>query len=267
MDPHGPTQVSVEIKVDKIKHIHFQKESKNIFLSTISVLPLCSQSAQSFQPLAMWAEPWQAIPGVSMWVITTVRRGYTLQFTRRPPRFRGVLTTTVRSENAQVVRAEVRNLLEKGAIEIIPPAQSESGFLQPLLPRPQKRRRPVTYSKSQTPELRPDEKVFQDDNFETGPPANIPRGLVHVAGSERRVLSHPGSPPSHRILEIRIQRGGISIQGPAVWLIPGSPHFYTILSPLCDKWESAYSTTWTTGSFCPSRRQFWHHTRPSSSAT
>ncbi len=33
---------------DKIKHIHFQKESKNIFLPTISVLPLCSQSAQPF---------------------------------------------------------------------------------------------------------------------------------------------------------------------------------------------------------------------------
>ncbi len=38
------------------EHIHFQKERKNIFLPTISVLPLCSQSAQPFQPLAMWAE-------------------------------------------------------------------------------------------------------------------------------------------------------------------------------------------------------------------
>ncbi len=60
--------------------------------------------------------------------MTTVRRGYTLQFARRPPRFRGVLATTVRSENTQVLRAEVMNLLEKGAIEIVPTAQSESGF-------------------------------------------------------------------------------------------------------------------------------------------
>ncbi len=58
--------------------------------------------------------------------------------------------------------------------------------------------------------------------------ANMPRGLVQVAGSERRVISHPGSPPSQTILEIRIQRGGISIQGPAVWAIPGSPHIYTM---------------------------------------
>ncbi len=67
-------------------------------------------------------------------------------------------------------------------------------LLQPLLPRAQKRWRPATYSKSQTPELRPDEKVVQDDHFETDPFANMPRGLFHVAGSERP-LSHPGSPP------------------------------------------------------------------------
>ncbi len=46
-------------------------------------------------------------PGVSMWVMTTVRRGYTLQFARRPLRFCGVLATTVHSENAQVLCAEV----------------------------------------------------------------------------------------------------------------------------------------------------------------
>ncbi len=54
----------------------------------------------------------------------------------------------------------------------------------------------------------------------------MPRGLVHVAISERRILSHTGSPPSQTILEIRIRRGGISIKGPAIWAIPGSPHFY-----------------------------------------
>ncbi len=56
----------------------------------------------------------------------------------------------------------------------------------------------------------------------------MPRGLVHVAGSERCVLSHPGRPTSQTILEIRIRRGGISIQGPAIWAVPGSPHFYAM---------------------------------------
>ncbi len=76
--------------------------------------------------------------------------------------------------------------------------------------------------------MHPDEKVVQDDHFETDPLANMPRGLVHVTGSERRVLSRPGSPPSQAILEIRIRRGGISIQGPPVWAVPGSPHLYTM---------------------------------------
>ncbi len=87
-----------------------------------------SQSAQSFQPLAMRAEAWQAIPGVTAWVMNAVRRGYSLQFARRPPRFRGVLATSVRSDDTHVLRVEVMNLLEKGAIEIVPPAQRESGF-------------------------------------------------------------------------------------------------------------------------------------------
>ncbi len=49
------------------KHMPFQKESKNIFLPTISIMPLCSQSAQPFHPLATRAEAWQAIPGASAW--------------------------------------------------------------------------------------------------------------------------------------------------------------------------------------------------------
>ncbi len=38
------------------------------------------------------------------------------------------------------------------------------------------------------------------------------------------------------------------------------------LSPLCDRWEFASSTTSTIGSFWPSQRRFQHRTRPSSSA-
>ncbi len=56
----------------------------------------------------------------------------------------------------------------------------------------------------------------------------MPRGLVHVAGSERRLLSYPGSTPSQTILEIHIRRGGISIQGPPIWAVPGSLHFYAM---------------------------------------
>ncbi len=62
--PHWPATASRcpnAVIADKIKHKHFQKESKLPFLPPISVLPLCSQSAQPFQPLATRADAWQAI--------------------------------------------------------------------------------------------------------------------------------------------------------------------------------------------------------------
>ncbi len=104
------------------------QESKYPLLPTICILPLGNQSLEMFQPFVTRAEALQAIPGVSEWVMATIRRGYTLQFARRSQSFRGVLATTVRSEDTQVLRAEVMNLLEKGAMEIGPPAQSESEF-------------------------------------------------------------------------------------------------------------------------------------------
>ncbi len=72
--PHWPAtapRCPIAVIEDTIKHKHFP---------LISVLPLCSQSAQPFQPLATRAEAWQAIPGVSAWVTNTVRQGYSLQF-------------------------------------------------------------------------------------------------------------------------------------------------------------------------------------------
>ncbi len=56
------------------------------------------------------------------------KRGYSLQFARRPPRFSGVVSTSVQGENARVLSSEVMTLLEKGAIEMVPPALNESGF-------------------------------------------------------------------------------------------------------------------------------------------
>ncbi len=85
--------------------------------------------------------------------------------------------------------------------------------LLPSLPKKKKKKKrlwPANYSRSQTPELRPDEKVVQGDHFETDPLANMPRGLVHVAGSERRVLSHPCSPLYRHFLRFAIE--GVAYQ-------------------------------------------------------
>ncbi len=94
----------------------------------MSALPPCSRPLEFIPPLATRAEAWQAIPGVSDWVMGIIKRGYSLQFARRHLRFSCVVSTSVQGENARVLRSEVMTLLEKGAIEMVPPALSESGF-------------------------------------------------------------------------------------------------------------------------------------------
>ncbi len=127
----GSVQATMQLSAviaEKIKHKHSQKESNFPLPSLTSALPPCSRPLEFIQPLATRAEAWQAIPGVSEWVMGIIKRGYSLQFARRPPRFSGVVSTSVQGENARVLRSEVMTLLEKGAIEMVSPALSESGF-------------------------------------------------------------------------------------------------------------------------------------------
>ncbi len=168
---------------DKIKHIHFQKETKNHFLPTISVLNLCSQSAQPFQPLAIWERGLAGHPQC-----INVGNDYGKTRLYNPIRLK---TTTLprcaRHHSAQRERSGPPRRGDESAGKRSHRNHYSSPervrLLQPLLPCPQKRQQPATYSRSQTPELRPDEKIIQDDHFETDSPANMPRGLVHVAGS------------------------------------------------------------------------------------
>ncbi len=48
-------------------------------------------------PLSHFLNEWERLPGVSLWVLRTIRTGYTLQFGKNPPRFDGVHLTVVNS--------------------------------------------------------------------------------------------------------------------------------------------------------------------------
>ncbi len=68
----GSVQATMQLSaviVEKIKHKHSQKESNFPLPSLISALPPCSRPLKFIQPLATRAEAWQAIPGVSEWVM------------------------------------------------------------------------------------------------------------------------------------------------------------------------------------------------------
>ncbi len=101
-------------------------------------------------------------------------------------------------------------------------------LLQPLLPRPQKGWRPPAHPRSQTPESRPHETAVQDDHAEADPLADSHRGLVLFSGPERRILSHPDSPPSQTILEICLRGSGLPVHGPTLWAVSGPPYFYEV---------------------------------------
>ncbi len=226
----GSVQATMQLSAviaEKIKHKHSQKESNFPLPSLTSALPPCSRPLEFIQPLATRAEAWQAIPGVSEWVMGIIKRDYSLQFARRPPRFSGVVSTSVQGERS---RSALRGDDAAGKRSH---RNGSSSFervrlLQPLLPRPQKGWRPPAHPRSQTPESRPHETAVQDDHAEADPLADLHRGLVLFSGPERRILSHPDSPPSQTILEIRLRGSGLPVHGPTLWAVSGPPYFYEV---------------------------------------
>ncbi len=89
-------------------------------------------------PLSHFSHEWERPPGVSLWVLRTVRSGYTLQFGRNPPCFVRVHLTVVSSASkASVLQQELSSLLLKGAIEEVPQLDLKRGFFSSyfLLPK------------------------------------------------------------------------------------------------------------------------------------
>ncbi len=87
---------------------------------------VCLPLHDTLLPLSHFLHEWERLPGVSLWVLRTIRSGYTLQFGKNPPRFDGVHLTVVNSASkASVLQQELSSLLQKGAIEEVP--QSDVG--------------------------------------------------------------------------------------------------------------------------------------------
>ncbi len=85
-------------------------------------------TTKPLKPLCQIMSAWKVIPGISRWLLSVIERGYTLQFRCRPPRFNGVVQSLTSPRNAQALRQEIGCLLEKGAVERVPPNELESGF-------------------------------------------------------------------------------------------------------------------------------------------
>ncbi len=88
---------------------------------------------------------WKLLPNISPWVERTVEKGYMIQFAFRPPRFNGVVSTSVKPERVLLLTQELQALLDKGAIERVPLPDRESGYYSRyfLLPKKDGGLRPI----------------------------------------------------------------------------------------------------------------------------
>lgn len=84
--------------------------------------------------------------------------------------FNGVVPTSLTNEDVHVLCSEVKIMLAKRAIEVVPPSQASTG----LLPRPKKGQWSQTHPKSKTSEPGPNKALIQN-YFETDPLADTPR--------------------------------------------------------------------------------------------
>ncbi len=92
---------------------------------------VCLPLHDTLLPLSHFLHEWERLPGVSLWVLRTIRSGYTpgLHPDYTPPRFDGVHLTVVNSASkASVLQQELSSLLQKGAIEEVPQLDVERGF-------------------------------------------------------------------------------------------------------------------------------------------
>ncbi len=117
--------------------------SQNAMPSVLSSsTPLrCTTAGTSIVPLVPLVQSlgaWLALPNPSLWLIHTIRLGYAIQFTRRPPKFSGILKTSVAVRDAPVLHEEIAVILAKDAIEPVPPAEMKQGFYSPYFIVPKK---------------------------------------------------------------------------------------------------------------------------------
>ncbi|XP_075959924.1 LOW QUALITY PROTEIN: uncharacterized protein LOC142963104 [Anarhichas minor] len=78
-------------------------------------------------PLAVRADQWRAC-AVHPWVLSTISRGYRLQFGTKPPRFNRFLVSVAEGDSAHVLEDEVASLLNKRAIRAVPNEEAQRGF-------------------------------------------------------------------------------------------------------------------------------------------
>ncbi|XP_058634818.1 uncharacterized protein LOC131542294 [Onychostoma macrolepis] len=77
--------------------------------------------------LASHEAAWQTVSAPE-WVMRTVMQGYRLQFSVKPPHFNGILFSHTEENASHILKEEISSLLNKGAIQVVPPDLMNQGF-------------------------------------------------------------------------------------------------------------------------------------------
>ncbi len=156
--------------------------------------------------LSQFPEAWQALPGVSEWVMKSIKNSYTLQFFRRPPHFNGVLMSTVRERECLSSARGNTQSSRKAHCRDSAPHRLRERLLQSLFSGAKERRRTPPNLGSETAESRASEALIQNDYAEANPLTHQTGGQVYLRGFKGCLFSHSGSPPP---------QDSVPIHGPA----------------------------------------------------
>ncbi|XP_052473657.1 uncharacterized protein LOC128030230 [Carassius gibelio] len=95
--------------------------------SQINQLGLHSPAAARVGTLSNHEWAWRTVSAPE-WVMRTIMQGYRLQFSMKPPHFNGVLSSHTEENASHILKEEISSLLNKGAIQMVPPTLMNQGF-------------------------------------------------------------------------------------------------------------------------------------------
>ncbi len=174
------------------------------------------------EPLAQRLEAWLTLPSLSRWLTRTIRLGYAIQFARRPPKFNGVLETSVAVRNARLARGDCCPP-GKGCNRAGPSSRDEAGVLQPLLHRTQERWWPSANPGSASLEPGFAQAPVQDADAQAHDQMHSAPGLVCSDRPEGRLLSRFDPSATQTVSTVCVRRSGMAVQGPPLRALPVSP--------------------------------------------
>ncbi len=200
---------------------------------------VCLPLHDTLIPLSHFLHEWERLPGVSLWVLRTIRTGYTLQFGKNPPTFRwgspdsskqclqGLCSTT----GTFLPPTERSN---RGSTAV----GSRTRVLQPLLPRSKEGQRLEAYSGSTAFEFFPLQREVQDADDENHHVSGPGGRLVCHHRPEGCVFSHPGRSKTQEVPSVCLWREGLSIQGSALRPGFGAEDVYQMHGCCTDPFEA-----------------------------